>query len=169
MKGSPAVSHVVQVSKPALREAAAQFRKQHDIMVLRVKFVSFVVGALLLFGALWYIGVLDRWIPGFTASDDKWLGAVALRLGSMVMVLFLVRIFIPLLRYAAELEIFYFSRSIALDLIGSSAIDGAGAEDKTVRIEIRAIVDLISAEKIELGPAPDSPVTELAAATKVAT
>jgi ABC-type protease/lipase transport system fused ATPase/permease subunit len=161
MKGSPAVSHVVQVSKPALREAAAQFRKQHDIMVLRVKFLSFVVGALLLFGALWYIGVLDRWIPGFTASDDKWLGAVALRLGSMVMVLFLVRIFIPLLRYAAELEIFYYSRSIA--------IDGAGAEDKTVRIELRAIVDLISAEKIELGPAPDSPVTELAAATKVAT
>ena len=162
------MSRVVQVSKPAIREAAAQFRKQHDVMVLRVKFLSVVVGALLLFGALWYIGVLDRWIPGFTASDDKWLGAIALRLGSMVMVLFLVRIFIPLLRYAAELEIFYYSRSIALDLIGS-ATDGAGAEDKTVRVEIRTIVDLISPEKIELGPAPESPVTELAAATKVAT
>lgn len=168
MKGSPEVSRVVQVSKPAIREAAAQFRKQHDVMVLRVKFLSVVVGALLLFGALWYIGVLDRWIPGFTASDDKWLGAIALRLGSMVMVLFLVRIFIPLLRYAAELEIFYYSRSIALDLIGS-ATDGAGTEDKTVRIEVRTIVDLISPEKIELGPAPDSPVTELAATTKVAT
>ena len=58
--------------------------------------------------------------------------------------------------------------SIALDLIGSSAIDGASAENKTVRIEVRAIADLISTEKIELGPAPESPVTELAAATKVA-
>lgn len=163
------MSHVVQVSKAALREAAAQFRKQHDVMVLRVKFLSFVVGALLLFGALWYIGALDRWIPGFTVSDDKWLGAIALRLGSMVMVLFLVRIFIPLLRYAAELEIFYYSRSIALDLIGTSGTDGAGAEDRTVRIDLRAVVDIISTEKIELGPAPESPVTELAAAAKVGT
>ena len=80
----------------------------------------------------------------------------------MVVVIFLVRIFVPLLRYAAELEIFYRSRAGVLDLLAS-----ASGESGRVRLDAQLIIDVLSSDKIQLAAAPESPVAELVSTAKV--
>jgi hypothetical protein len=160
----------VEVTPGALRTIADSFLEQNRVMKGRVTAMCFIIGGLLVGGAFWYIGALDPWIQTnarITADVNERVAAASSiadlvrRLGAVVMMIFLVRIFVPLLRYAAELEIFYRSRAAALQILA----DGR-AEKDTVRLNVQTLIDLVSSDKIKLAAAPESPIAELVATVR---
>jgi hypothetical protein len=160
----------VEISPAALTRAAESFSAQNRMMSRRVTVMSFIIGGLLVGGAVWYIGLLDPLMnaasqaPGGRGEPVTTVASVAdvvRRLGAVVMMIFLVRIFVPLLRYAAELEIFYASRAAALSILAER-----GSSDGSLRLDVRSLLNLVSSDKIKLAAAPDSPVSELMATAR---
>jgi ABC-type protease/lipase transport system fused ATPase/permease subunit len=153
--------NTVEVTPDVLKEVARSFLKQNTVMTLRVWALSIIIGSLLVVGAFWYIGALDRWIPSASSTSVAATAAdLVRRLGAVVMMIFLVRIFVPLLRYAAELEIFYRSRAAALEILAT------GVTHEKVRLDVRTLLDLLSSDKIRLAAAPESPIAELMATVR---
>jgi len=145
-----------------LTDLANSYLTQNAVMSRRVTILSFIIGGLLVGGGLWYAGLLERWFPTQPAVGIAAIADLARRLGSVVVVIFLVRVFIPLLRYAAELEIFYQSRAGLLRILA-----GAADADGNVSIAFRSVVEVLLSDKIQLAAAPESPVAELVATAHV--
>lgn len=152
----------VVVSGEVLGKLADSYLAQNVLMSRRVTTLSFIIGGLLVGGGLWYVGFLERWFPSQPAAGIAAIANSATRLGAVVVVIFLVRIFVPLLRYAAELEIFYQSRAGVLRILA-----GAADSDDKVTVSLPTIVEVLSSDRIQLSAAPESPVAELVATAHI--
>jgi hypothetical protein len=152
----------VAVPAEVLTTLADRYVAQNKLMSRRVTTLSWIIGGLLFGGGLWYVGILERWFPSQPQVGISAITDLVRRLGAVVVVIFLVRIFVPLLRYAAELEIFYQSRAGVLRILA-----GAADSEGRVSLPLRSIVEVLSSDKIQLGAAPESPVAELVATAQV--
>jgi len=82
------------------------------------------------------------------------ISAIATRIGSVVILLFLVKILVPLYRYNMKLAYYFDARADALELLTADA-----KEERTVTA-FEQLLSTLSPAGIDFGPSPQSPSEE---------
>ena len=83
-------------------------------------------------------------------STPYLISTISTRLGSILLLIFLVQIFVSVYRYLKRMEFFYSSRSDALRLLESGDVK-----------DLERIVSMISSDNISFGKLPSSPTNDL--------